>query len=194
MAPYGNGLDEGHEIHSIMYQEFDHGFKFCPKCGDNKILWRELRRSYKCEVCNFDYYVNNSAAVACLITNNLGEILLTRRAFDPNKGMLDLPGGFVEPLETAEEAVIREIREELNLVVTKIKYLVSYPNLYPFSGIVVPTIDLAFTCEVNGLKSMKPDDDVASIEFIHPRKIDMNELCADSMKRIIQFYLQESNN
>ena len=86
-----------------------------------------------CEDCKFQYYINNSAAVACLIFNSQGEVLLTRRAIDPNKGMLDLPGGFVEPLETAEEAVIREIKEELGLQITKMTYLVSFPNLYPFS-------------------------------------------------------------
>lgn len=177
-----------------MDQKLDHGFEYCLQCGANTLHWGEKKRSFKCESCDFDYYINNSAAVACLITNELGDLLFTRRAFDPNKGMLDLPGGFVEPMESAEEAVIREIKEELNLDVTKIKYLISYPNLYPFSGIIVPTIDLAFICEVNDLNSLKPGDDVASIEFIQPGKINLNALCAESMKKIIQFYLKSNNH
>lgn len=103
--------------------------------------------------------------------------------------MLDLPGGFVEPLETAEEAVIREIREELNLQVTSMAYLVSFPNLYPFSGFVVPTVDLAFACQTGDQEQIRPEDDVASVEFILPEKIDFNELCSESMKQIIRFYL-----
>ena len=164
------------------------GFTFCPKCGSAGFKSKDRGRTYRCEGCNFQYYTNNSAAVACLIMNSLGELLLTRRAHEPNKGMLDLPGGFVEPLETAEEAVVREIKEELNLDVTKMSYLVSFPNLYPFSDIEVPTVDLAFVCEVAGFIAMKPDDDVASIEFIHPDKIDMKALCAESMRQIIRFY------
>jgi ADP-ribose pyrophosphatase YjhB (NUDIX family) len=107
--------------------------------------------------------------------------------------MLDLPGGFVEPMESAEEAVIREIKEELNLRVTKIRYLVSYPNMYPYSNFVVPTVDLAYVCEVEGLDCLEPDDDVASIEFIRPDKIDLNALCANSMRQIIQFYLKNGS-
>lgn len=167
------------------------GFEFCPKCSSASFYSRNGGRSYWCEDCNFHYFINNSAAVACLIINSSGELLLTRRAIEPFKGMLDLPGGFVEPMETAEEAIVREIKEELNLDITKMKYLVSFPNLYPFSNIVVPTVDLAFVCEANSFSSMKPGDDVASIEFVPPEKIDMNALCADSMRQIIRFYLKK---
>lgn len=164
-------------------------FQYCPKCGSPLFKSRDEGRSFLCEACRFHYYINNSAAVACLIFNKLGEILLARRAFDPGKGKLDLPGGFVEPLERAEEAISREIREELNLEVTKATYLASFPNLYPFSGIDVPTVDLAYLCEVAHFDSMKPGDDVASVEFVPPEKIDPETLCSESMKRIIQFYL-----
>lgn len=172
-----------------MFQETTHGFIYCPKCGSDSFKSGDRGRSFRCEACRFIFFINNSAAVACLIFNSLGELLLTRRAFEPNKGMLDLPGGFVEPMETAEDAVIREIKEELNLDITKMYYLVSFPNLYPFSKIVVPTVDLAFICETDHFSQMKPGDDVASIEFISPEKIDLTALCSDSMKQIIQFYL-----
>lgn len=168
----------------------NHGFISCPKCGSSSFLTRDMGRSFKCEECLFHYYINSSAAVACLIFNASGELLLTRRAFEPNKGMLDLPGGFVEPMESAEESVIREIKEELNLQVTKMSYLISYPNLYPYSNFVVPTVDLAYLCEVEGLDTLIPDDDVASIEFIRPEKIDPKALCVNSMRQIIQFYLK----
>jgi len=173
----------------MMVEETTHRFIFCPKCGSDSFKSEDGGRSFKCEDCLFNYYINNSAAVSCLIFNQLGKLLLTRRAFDPNKGMLDLPGGFVEPMETVEDAVIREIKEELNLDITKMRYLVSFPNLYPFSKIVVPTVDLAFICETDCFNQMKPGDDVASIEFAYPEKIDLTALCSDSMKQIIQFYL-----
>ncbi len=171
-------------------------FSFCPRCSSIAFKSKDKGRSFWCEDCHFNYYINNSAAVACLIFNDSGELLLTRRAFDPNKGMLDLPGGFVEPEESAEEAVYREIMEELNLEVTEMDYLVSFPNMYPFSGMVVPTVDLAFSCKVENFDQLKPDDDVATVEFIHPEKIDMDELCANSMRQIIHYYINSriSNN
>jgi NAD+ diphosphatase len=166
------------------------GFVFCPKCGSPFFYSKDKGRSYRCEACHFHYFVNNSAAVACLIFNSSGELLLTRRAFEPNKGMLDLPGGFVEPLETAEEAVVREIKEELNIQVSNLTYLTSFPNLYPYADFNVPTVDLAFLCETNSLGHLRPGDDVASVEFISPGKIDLSTLCSESMKQIIQFYLK----
>jgi NADH pyrophosphatase NudC (nudix superfamily) len=174
----------------MMVQEFNPAFSYCPKCSSKSFKSRDNGRSFWCEDCHLNYYINNSAAVACLIFNDSGELLLTRRAFEPNKGMLDLPGGFVEPEESAEEAVFREIKEELNLEVTKMEYLVSFPNMYPFSGMVVPTVDLAFCCEVDNLDELKPEDDVASVEFFHPDKIAMDDLCANSMRQIIHYYIK----
>lgn len=169
-------------------------FKFCPKCGSSVFETKNNGRSYLCGICFFQYYVNSSAAVACLIFNEAGELLLTRRAFEPNKGMLDLPGGFIEPMETAENAVFREIKEELNLDISDLKYLVSFPNLYPYSNFTVPTADFAFLCNAISLSDIRPGDDVASIEFILPEKIDLNSLCADSMRKIILYYLNNYKN
>ena len=164
-------------------------FEFCPKCGSINFQSIDGDRSYHCKKCGFQYFINNSAAVACLIFNSSGELLLTRRAIEPQKGMLDLPGGFVEPMETAEAAVKREILEELNLIVTDMTYLVSFPNLYPFSNFVVPTVDLAFICKTANLDQLIPRDDVASVEFHRPENVNFNDLCAESMRQIIRFYL-----
>jgi NAD+ diphosphatase len=173
-----------------MDQDLTSGFYYCPKCGSAIFQTEDKGRSYHCEGCDFQYFINNSAAVACLIFNSSGELLLTRRAFEPNKGMLDLPGGFVEPMETAEEAVVREIKEELNIHVTNMTYLVSFPNLYPYSKFVVPTVDLAFICKTDQLGQLQPGDDVAAVEFIYPEKVDPGTLCSESMINILQFYLK----
>jgi mutator protein MutT len=165
-------------------------FEFCPYCGASTFITSNQGRSYTCGSCNFHYFINNSAAVACLLFNSNGELLLTRRAFDPAKGMLDLPGGFVEPMETAEEAVDREIKEELNILITKKTYLTSFPNLYPYSEFNVPTVDLAFICETDQWDSLTPGDDVASTEFVMPENIVLNDLYSQSMKQIIRYYIE----
>lgn len=163
--------------------------KYCPRCGYKEFKSNDLGRSFNCEGCHFCYYVNSSAAVACLIFNDQGKLLLARRAIDPAKGMLDLPGGFVEPLERAEAAVTREIKEELGVRVTKAEYLVSFPNEYIFSGFSVFTLDLAFICEVDHLSGIIPADDVSAVEFTDPIGIKKEELCSESMFKIIEFYI-----
>jgi NAD+ diphosphatase len=164
--------------------------KYCPRCGCKDFKTNDQGRSFYCIMCNFNYYVNSSAAVACLIFNEEGKLLLARRAIEPAKGMLDLPGGFVEPMESAEAAIVREIWEELGVKVTKTTFLVSFPNEYIFSGLSVFTVDLAFICKVDDLNRIVPADDVSEIEFIFPEEIKAEELCSESMFNIINHYIK----
>ena len=165
--------------------------KFCLRCGSKAFITKDKGRSFNCEECHFVYYVNNSAAVACLIFNPEGKLLLARRAIEPAKGMLDLPGGFVEPMERAEATVVREIKEELGVTVTKMEFLASFPNEYVFSGFSVFTIDLAFVCSVDNLSAIAPADDVSEVEFIFPKEVKRQELCSESMANIINQYIQK---
>lgn len=60
--------------------------------------------------------------VAAIIKNN-NKIFVTRRGYGEFKDMWEFPGGKMEPLETQEEALIREIKEELELDIEVSKYL-----------------------------------------------------------------------
>ena len=91
-----------------------HQFIYCPKCGANTFIERN-EKAKQCTTCGFVYYFNPSSAVACFIRNAAGEILLVRRAKEPAKGTLDLPGGFVDMFESAEDAAHREVKEETGL-------------------------------------------------------------------------------
>lgn len=55
--------------------------------------------------------------VGAIITDAGGRLLLIKRGHEPGKGLWSIPGGRVEPGETDEQAVIREVREETGLVV-----------------------------------------------------------------------------
>jgi ADP-ribose pyrophosphatase YjhB (NUDIX family) len=55
--------------------------------------------------------------VGAIITDAAGRLLLIKRGHQPGKGLWSIPGGRVEPGETDEQAVIREVREETGLVV-----------------------------------------------------------------------------
>jgi NADH pyrophosphatase NudC (nudix superfamily) len=88
-------------------------FTFCPVCGSNQFTQNNIKSKH-CEACGFVFYVNASAAVAAFILNEAGELLVCTRAKEPAKGTWDLAGGFVDENETAEQAICREIKEELN--------------------------------------------------------------------------------
>ena len=162
--------------------------KFCPKCGSSSFDY-DGSKAFKCQTCTFHFFINSACAVAAIIVDEKGRILLTRRAFDPCAGMLDLPGGFVDPLESAEESVIREIKEELNLDITSLKFLKSFPNEYVFSAYTVFTTDLGFICQVTGFDNMHAQDDINGFEFVAPDQINFNELSSISIKNIVKAYI-----
>lgn len=110
--------------------------------------------------------MNASAAYVALIVNNRGELLVERRRNEPAKGTLDLPGGFADAGETAEEGIRREVKEETRLDVRHARYLFSRPNSYNFSGIDIPTLDLFFRCEVEDLTPLEAHDDAAEVMWI----------------------------
>ncbi len=162
--------------------------QYCPWCGAK--AFRPGDENYlQCDVCRHKLYINASAAVACIIENPRGEILLTRRRFEPAKGMLDLPGGFVNVDETAENAVRREIEEELNLRVDSMRYVCSSHNRYLYGGIVYFTLDLGFRCSVSDFSAMRAADDVDGYVFLPPDRIDLRQICFPSIRNIVSGYI-----
>jgi len=163
--------------------------KFCPRCGSAHFP-ATGDRSFTCSDCSFNYYANSSAAVAVLLFNEKGELLFTRRAIEPHFGKLGLPGGFIDPMETAEQAVVREIQEELGIEIHSLKYFCSYPNEYIFSGFSVFTLDMAFLAKTDSINQMTAMDDISSFEFYNPHDVDLDELPSISMKNIIKELIQ----
>jgi NAD+ diphosphatase len=158
--------------------------KFCPRCSGPFVPQHDF--SFICRDCGLHFFSNACAAVCALIVDSEGKLLVTKRGKDPKKGMLDLPGGFVDPLETIEDALRREIREELGVDVTDMKYLCSFPNRYVYSGLTYFTIDMAFICSIDDIKKIKPADDVEDALFIEPDKIDLGHIAFESIRNIIK--------
>lgn len=116
-------------------------FQYCPHCGKQTVL---PVSPIICTACGLVLYLNPApSAVAILCTGN-NEILLIERKNEPRKGKLALPGGFIDFGETAEEAVRREVNEELNLELGSISYVGSFLNEYTFHGVSYRVLDFAF--------------------------------------------------
>lgn len=163
-------------------------FRFCPVCGSNQFHPKD-QKSKKCDACGFQYYLNPSAANAAFILNPNNELLVATRLEDPGKGTFDLPGGFYDIGESAEEGVIREVKEETCLNVTRAKYLFSIPNIYVYSGFEVRTLDSFFLCEVEDYSLAKAQDDAVAIQWIPLNEIDLKAFGLDSIRKGVEKFL-----
>jgi ADP-ribose pyrophosphatase YjhB (NUDIX family) len=166
------------------FAEFIH----CPRCGAAS-LSKHDGRAVRCADCDFKFYFNCATATAAFIFHQ-GKLLLGVRGKDPQQGMLDFPGGFVEFDETAEEALAREVQEELNIRVSSSTYLTSVPNDYWFSGVLYKTTDLYFVCEIEDISSIKAMDDVAGFLLTAPEDIEQRQLAFTSGRIALQRLLE----
>jgi NAD+ diphosphatase len=107
---------------------WDQTHQFCGQCGSHTELVQG-ERARKCVGCGLTAYPRLSPAVIVRITKG-DQILLARGQNFPD-GFYSTPAGFVEPGETLEEAVAREIEEETGIIVGNIRYFGSQPWPYP---------------------------------------------------------------
>ena len=163
-------------------------FTVCPKCGA-RALKPSGQYSYYCPECDFEFYMNVAAAAAALIPDTEGNLLVAVRGREPQKGTYDLPGGFMDPGETAEEAIAREIKEELNLKIICTEYFLSRPNRYLYKGVVYATIDAAFICHVEDFSCMKAMDDIDNVVRIPVPDLDVSRFGFESIRAIVQAFL-----
>jgi NAD+ diphosphatase len=165
-------------------------FTHCPTCGSSSFITNS-EKSCRCHACGFVYFINASAAVAVFIVNEQGELLVCKRGKAPAKGTWDLPGGFVDENENAEQAVSREINEELNLKISECKYLFSFPNRYEYSGLTIPTLDLFFECKVADLSGIQAADDVAECFFVPINDVNADLFGLESIKNGVTLFIRK---
>ena len=164
----------------------DH-FHFCPRCGAANLA-QKLPRYFACAACDFGFYLNITTAAGGIITDESGRVLLIRRANEPGKGKFAIPGGFVDAGESAEEAVRREVREEVGLEITALRFLCSFPNQYQFRDSVYAVLDFFFVCEVASLQTQGDDAEVSEIVWLAPSEIDLDQIAFPSVRRALALY------
>lgn len=173
----------------------DNNFNFCPLCGGKNIKNMKMR-NWLCSDCGFDLYNNVASAVGLIIKNKNNEILLEKRAKNPRQGFLALPGGFVDPNESAEEASFRECKEEIGIVPEKLRYIGSFPNTYQYRNIVYKTCDLFFEARFSDEEPLNfQKDEVLAVEW---RKVETESdiekipLAFESAEKILKIWLRSS--
>lgn len=166
-------------------------FKFCPNCK-NPLNYPE-KRLINCQKCGFHLYFNPVPTCALILENENQEILLVKRKFAPKKGFWDLPGGFIDFKETAEQAIIREVKEELSINIKKIKYFGNYIGFYPYKGINYQPLCFFFYSKIknNKIEKIKTNDDAEKFRFFSKNEIPWNRLSFIDIKNALKDYLKK---
>lgn len=90
--------------------------RFCAECGGPvEVRGKEGRARETCSSCGYVYYHNPVPVAANVVLSAEREVLLVKRAREPNQGMWCLPMGFAEIDESIREAAARELEEETGI-------------------------------------------------------------------------------
>ena len=171
--------------------ELSEAYRFCPRCGTSRQS-AEAARPFRCHGCGYTMFFGPVTAVGGLIFNDVGHVLLIERARDPGKGMLGMPGGFVDPNESAEDSLHREVYEEVRLKIADVKYLTSGPNQYTFQGVTSPVLDIFYQARVDGVQEINASASEVSHWFWSPvNNTVLSRMAFDSNRRALEFYLQQ---
>jgi NAD+ diphosphatase len=114
---------------AVQLVEWDRTHRFCGRCA-TPTEQPAGERALKCPRCGLMNFPRLAPAVIMLVEDDQGRALLGRNAMFP-AGMFSCLAGFVEPGETLEEAVRREVLEEVGVVVGDLDYRGSQPWPFP---------------------------------------------------------------
>lgn len=165
-------------------------FRFCPRCGHANDQVGSI--PFRCPKCGMAQFFGPVAAVGGLVVDEIGQLLMVRRARDPGRGKWGLPGGFVDRDETIEDALRREVREETDLELKSTRLLMSSPNKYVYTKVAAPVIDLFFVCTVVDSQSVNlAEDELDYFEWCVPRIDHLENMAFPSNRKAIERWLKE---
>lgn len=163
---------------------------FCRRCGSQ--LSKKSSGVFVCEN-QHALFVNGIATVSVFFLTDDSHVLLSIRGIEPYKGMYDSIGGFVDVGESLEQAVAREVKEELGLdpdQYEKPQYICSGPNDYPYGGEIVSIVGACFVSKLKPSAKPVPADDVADIKYVHLDDVDFDLIGNDDVKDAIRHLKQ----
>ncbi|HZP53704.1 NAD(+) diphosphatase [Actinocrinis sp.] len=141
--------DAGLLTHAIALEHWHRSHRYCSRCGHPTEVAAagHIRR---CANCGTEHYPRTDPAVIMAVTDPDERLLLGRgSAWDQRR--FSVLAGFVEPGESLEQAVAREVAEEAGLTVTSVTYLGSQPWPFPCS------LMLGFTATVDDPERVRAD-------------------------------------
>ncbi|HCA41216.1 MAG TPA: NAD(+) diphosphatase [Aminobacterium sp.] len=159
--------------------------QFCASCGS---VLREhvIDRALECPVCHTITYPPVTPVIAVAIEKD-GHLLLARSPhFPPNR--YSILAGFVEPGEQLEEAVAREVKEEVGLEIQDITYFGSQPWPFPH------TLMVGFTASWKAGNIQIDEKEIEAADWYSPYSMPEIPPRASISRRLIDNYLEHTRD
>ncbi|WP_165856965.1 NAD(+) diphosphatase [Marinobacter sp. JSM 1782161] len=144
----------------VLQWQRDH--RFCGRCGGETRMHARERAKW-CDHCEIPFYPRLAPCVIVLIRD--GERLFLARSSRHTHGFYSLIAGFIEPGESAEEAVRREVMEETGLTINNVRYQASQPWPFPHQ------LMLGFFADYAGGELRLQEDELATADWFHPDEL-----------------------
>ncbi len=125
---------------AVQIADYNRTTRFCGRCG-TRTLSSQTERAKICPSCHYVTYARLSPAIIVLVRKD--EMILLVRGKQAPAGRFSLVAGFVEPGETIEHAVHREVKEEAGIEISHVRYLASEPWPFPNSLMIGFVADYA---------------------------------------------------
>ena len=156
--------------------------RYCGRCGHTMAL-EDGDRALICSGCTDTLYPRISPAIIVAITSGR-RLLLARSGRFPNQRMFSVLAGYVEPGETLEECVRREIREEVGLEVRRIRYFGS--QSWPFSA----SLMIGFTAEHAGGEITVDGREILEADWFSPERLPEIPMKMSISRQLIDWFVE----
>lgn len=160
-------------------------FKYCPNCGSK--CDKSGIKEYTCTDCQSKFYDEPAFCSGALISNSENKYLFLKRNIEPKKGLLGLPGGFVDNNESLEEALVRECKEEVGIELTDVKYFKSYKACHESIGYIVSAF---FTAKAVNSPKLLDKNEIKQITWLSGDQIQIDKISFSDQQDFISEYLK----
>ncbi|EKD44034.1 MAG: hypothetical protein ACD_72C00021G0002 [uncultured bacterium] len=154
-----------------------YNYNFCSNCGEK--FEKKSETFYLCPKCDFRIFLNPKPGTGAIIINNKNQILMTKRSYNPGKDKWGIPGGFINPGESAPEALTREIREETGLELNNFEYFGSYAGDYPYKNINYKVVNTYYLVKISKDIDVDLSDEATEYKFVDIDQIRIEDVVDD---------------
>ncbi len=166
--------------------DWNQNFKYCGRCG-HKTVRKDDEHVRICSNCSLMSYPRISPAIIIAVVKE-NKILLARGVNFPNKKMFSVLAGFVEPGETLEECVKREVFEETGIIVKNIQYFKSQSWPFPDS------LMIGFTADYKSGKIVIDEKEIEEASWFYPDNLPLIPSKYSISRELIDWFIEINNS